>query len=81
MAAAAAMMYAPAPNQQVSQQWQWQPQQQQQQLVYPSGVPQYPQQTLMVPMHDSGGTNGNGGVACAYLGHDLAVSNQEMLRG
>ena len=80
MAAAAAMMYAPAPNQQVSQQWQWQPQQQQQ-LVYPSGVPQYPQQTLMVPMHDSGGTNGNGGVACAYLGHDLAVSNQEMLRG
>ena len=81
MAAAAAMMYAPAPNQQVSQQWQWQPQQQQQQLVYPSGVPQYPQQTLMVPMHDSGGTNGNGGVACAYLGHDFAVSNQEMLRG
>ena len=79
-AAAAMMMYAPAGN----QQWQWppqQPQQQpQQQLIYPSGVPQYAQQSLMVPMHDpvgGAGMNGNGGVACAYLGHD----NQEMLRG
>ena len=84
-AAAAMMMYAPAGN----QQWQWPPQQQpqqpQQQLIYPSGVPQYAQQSLMVPMHDTvatvavggGVVNGNGGVACAYLGHD----NQEMLRG
>ena len=77
-AAAAMMMYAPAGN----QQWQWPPQlqQPQQQLVYPSGVPQYAQQSLMVPMHDpvgGAGMNGNGGVACAYLGHD----NQEMLRG
>ena len=80
-AAAAMMMYAPAGN----QQWQWPPQPplqqtQQQQLIYPSGVPQYAQQSLMVPMHDplgGAGMNGNGGVACAYLGHD----NQEMLRG
>ena len=79
-AAAAMMMYAPAGNQ---QQWQWPPQQPQQQLIYPSGVPQYAQQSLtamQVPMHDpvgGAGMNGNGGVACAYLGHD----NQEMLRG
>lgn len=82
--ATAAMMYAPA-NQQVPQQWQWPPQQQQHQLIYPSGVPQYPQQTLMAPMQDpisgGGGINGNGGMACAYLGYDAEGSHQEMLRG
>ena len=83
--AAAALMYAPVNQQVPQQQWQWPPQQQQQhQLIYPSGVPQYPQQSLMVPMPDPipGAGSNNGGVACAYLGHDAAGSNQlEMLRG
>lgn len=82
--AAAALMYAPVNQQVPQQQWQWPPQQQQHQLIYPSGVPQYPQQSLMVPMPDPipGAGSNNGGVACAYLGHDAAGSNQlEMLRG